>query len=174
MRNIEKWVEVVGVVSLIVGIGLVFMQMRQNEELLRFQIATDLRVNRDHDSMIIRGRDYSATLAKLQKDPADLTDEELVRFDAHVWSLVQQLDLRRQLAEEDIVVGDWRQWLEEERCLLLNNPIGGVWLATQRKKVEAEYHGAMDEELLLEIEKHLAHCPDQQSFLEAVRDARVD
>jgi hypothetical protein len=174
MRNFERWIEIVGVISLVVGIGLVFMQMRQNEELLRFQIATDLRVNRDHDRMTLRGEDYSVTLAKLQKDPADLTDEELVRFDAHVWSLVQELDLRRQLADEDIFVGDWRLWLEDERCLLLNNPIGGVWLETQRKKVEADYHGAMDEELLRAIEEHLAHCPDQQTFLEAVRDARID
>ena len=171
MDNLRKWVELIGVIGLLIGIGLVFLQMRQNEELLRFQIATDLRVNRDNDRFAMRGENYSNTLAKLQTEPQNLTDAELLAFDAHAWSLIQELVTRKQLAEASIFIGDWRMWLEEERCVLLNNSVGQVWLTTQRSKLgENEY--AMDEEMLDELEQQLGECSRLPSFLESVRDGQ--
>ena len=157
--------------SLLAGIGLVFLQMRQNEELLRFQIATDLRVSRDANRIAIRGENYSTTLAKLQTTPNGLTDEELLQIDAHATSLLQELELRRQLADADIFVGDWRTWLKQERCLVLNNSVGHVWLKTRRMRTS---HGesSVDEDMIDEIERQLSECSKTPSFLEAVRDIR--
>ena len=171
MDNLRKWVELIGVISLLIGIGLVFSQMRQNEEMLRFQIATDLRVNRDNDRFAMRGENYSNTLAKLQTEPQNLTDAELLAFDAHAWSLVLELIMRKQLAEASIFTGDWRMWLEEERCVLLNNSVGQVWLKTQRSKL-GEYEYAMDEEMLDGLEQQLGECSRLPSFLESVRDGQ--
>ncbi len=164
MDNLRKWAEIIGVISLLIGIGLVFMQMRQNEVLLRFQIATDLRVNRDNDRFAMRGENYSNTLAKLQTEPQNLTDAELLAIDAHAWSLVMELEMRRQLAEASIFIGDWRMWLFEERCVLLNNSVGHVWLKIQRSKI--------DDEVLDELERQLGDCSRLPSFLESVRDGR--
>ena len=95
MHRVRKWSELLGIMSLIIGIGLVILQLRQNEQLVRFQIASEVRMNRDNDRNVTRGDQYSTTLAKLQTTPEDMTDAELVEFDAHARSLTSELFFRK-------------------------------------------------------------------------------
>jgi hypothetical protein len=151
--------------GLIIGIGLVILQLQQNEKLLRFQIATDLRMNRHNDRNVTRGEQYSTTLAKLQTAPEGMTDAELVQFDAHARSLTSELFFRRLLAEEDILKGNWRNWLKAESCDLFNNRIGRAWLKIQGQ--------AIDQEVIDELEQRLGECASLPSFLKSVREGQT-
>lgn len=170
MRHIRNWVELLSVVGLFIGIALVILQLRQNEELIRFQIATDLRVNQDANRSAIRGEQFSRTLAKVQTAPETLTDAELLEFDAHARSIVSELDFRRTLAGVGIFKGDWTSWLESETCTLLNNSVGHTWLEVQRETQSQ----VINDEMLDELERRLRECSSRASFLEAVRDIQTD
>jgi hypothetical protein len=169
MRRIENWIELVGVIGLLIGIGLVILQLQQNETLLSFQIASDLRVNRDNDRNTIIGEQYATTLAKLQTAPEKLTDAELVQFDVHARSLTSELDFRRLLAAEGIFKGDWKNWLRAETCDLFNNPIGRAWLDMQDQTTGQ----STDQELVDELEQRLIECASRPSFLQSVRDKQT-
>ena len=166
MRPVRNWVELLGVIGLFIGIGLVILQLRQNEELLRFQIAADLRVNQDNNRSAVRGEQFSRTVAKLQSAPGEMTDAELLEFDAHAWSIVSELDFRRTLAEVGIFKGDWKSWLQSETCILFDNPVGRTWLTVQ----QPEEDQMMDPEMLGELDRRMAACASQPSLLESLRD----
>jgi hypothetical protein len=139
----------------------VILQLRQNEELIRFQIATEIRVNQDNNRNAIKGEQFSRTLANIQSSPESLTDEELLQFQAHARSLLNELTFRRILAEAGIFKGDWTTWLKSETCELLDNSVGRTWLKTQSQ--------AIDEEMLTELDRRLTECGGRPSFIEAVR-----
>jgi hypothetical protein len=180
MRHISKWIEfrnwieVFGVISLIIGLGLVILQLRQNEDLLRFQIATELRINRDNDRNVTRGEQYSTTLSKLQTQPENMTDAELIEFDAHAMSLVSELDLRRMLADVGIFIGDWRTWLRAETCAVFDNPIGRIWLHTKSNSIDQEIidQEIIDQEIIEELKQRITTCEKYPSFLKSVRDSQ--
>jgi hypothetical protein len=122
------WIQIASAGAVLVGVALVVVQLRQNEELLRYQIATELRANRDSVRSAILGENYSETLAKLSEPPDTLTDAELNQFSANAFSIYYELSHRAQLFYEGIFVGDWTKWLLEDRCLLFNNMTGLAWL----------------------------------------------
>ena len=174
MRHAKNWIEVISVVGLLVGLWLVFVQLRQNEELIRFQIATEFRFNQDENRNAVKGERLSETLAKIQTAPESLTDAELLEFQAHARSLVSELDMRRVLANAGIFKGDWRNWLHPETCDLMNNPIGRAWLKTSRKTPDQMLDSDMlDSEMLDELEQRLEECDDRPSFLESVRQEQI-
>jgi hypothetical protein len=161
MRSVKNWIELLTLVGVFIGLGLVILQLRQNEELIRFQIAAEIRVNQDNNRNAIRGEQYSRTLAKLQTSPESLTDEELLQFQAHARSLLNELTFRRILAGAGIFKGDWKFWLQSETCELFDNSVGRTWLKTQSH--------AIDEEMLNELDRRLVECGGRLSFIETVR-----
>lgn len=170
MPPIRNWLELLSVLGLFIGIALVILQLRQNEELIRFQIATELRVNQDTNRSTIRGEQFSSTLAKAQNAPETLTDAELLEFDAHARSIVSELDFRRSLAAAGIFKGDWTSWLRWETCTSLDNSVGRTWLEVQRKTEDQ----AIDYQMLDELEQRLGECASRGSFLKSVRDSQAD
>lgn len=179
MRNVKSFVELVGVLGLVIGLGLVLAQLHQNEQLIRFQIATEFRFNQDANRAAIKGEDFSRALAKLQTAPESLTVDELLQFQAHARSLVSELDMRRTLMAVGIFEGDWRTWLQSETCDLMDNPVGRAWIEAQRAElVWLETNGTVlsrhpDDEILDEFERRLGECSDRPSFLKSVRRDRL-
>ena len=162
MRSVKNWIELLSLVAVFIGLGLVILQLRQNEELIRFQIATEVRVNQDNNRNSIKGEQFSRALAKLQTSPESLTDEELLQFQAHARSHLNELDFRRVLAEAGIFKGDWTAWLESESCELFDNSVGRTWLKLKKSQ-------AIDEEMVNELDRRLTECGGRPSFIEAVR-----
>ena len=168
MSRVKNWIELLTLVGVFIGLGLVIMQLRQNEELIRFQIATEIRVNQDNNRSVIRGEQLSKTLAKAHTMPEEMTDAELLEFDAHARSILSELHFRRVLAAVGIFKGDWRTWLLPETCVALDNSIGRTWL-----KVQQQTAGLMlDEEMLGELDRRLAECASRPSLLESLRDGQ--
>jgi len=174
MHNVKNLVEIVSVLGLIIGIGLVIAQLRQNEQLIRFQIATEFRFNQDANRGAIKGEEFSKALAKLQTAPESLTDDELLQFQAHARSLVSELDMRRVLASAGIFESDWRTWLQSETCDLMDNSVGRAWVETQRAELvwletQATVPSRLpDDKMLDELERRLGECSDRPSFLKVV------
>ena len=162
MQRALAWMQVLSAVGVLIGIVLVILQLQQNENLLRLQLATELRINRDADRNVIRGETYSETLAKLSGDPRKLTDAELHQVQAHAVSIYEELHRRRRLFDEGVFEGDWRAWLTVERCLLFDNATGRAWLAWALSD--------SDDEILLEVQRRLDECGE--GFVESVRKAR--
>ncbi len=160
MKQYSDWIQAAGAIGILIGIALVILELRQNEELTRMQIATDIRANRDADRNVTRGETYSTTLARLQLAPESLTDAEVVEFSAHAGSLVNELFLRRQLNEVGVFIGGWRGFLTRETCELLDNPLGERWLA--------QFESVGDEEIAEELRQRTEACGP--TFLQLVRD----
>ena len=95
MQRALAWMQVLSAVGVLIGIVLVILQLQQNENLLRLQLATELRLNRDADRNVIRGVTFSETLAKLSGDPQKLTDAVLHQFQAHGVASYEVLQRRR-------------------------------------------------------------------------------
>ncbi len=165
MNRIKDYIEFLGAIGIIVGIVLVILQLQQNEQLLRFQIATELRVNRDNDRLSIRGSDYSATLAKAQSG-LELTPSELVEFNAHANSIMSELDLRRMLAGAGIFTADWKNWLTEETCELFSNKVGRSWIQ-MKLSYSVMGPGVVENDILEEISKRVKKCPPSFSTLKS-------
>ncbi|MFK8042177.1 hypothetical protein [Congregibacter sp.] len=144
------WIQLVSVAALLIGVVLVVVQLQQNEELLRFQLATDLRANRDSLRTATLGEDYSSTLAKLNNVDT-LNPAELQQFSAHAFSVYYELSHRWQLFDEGIFVGDWTRWLLDDRCLLFNNPTGQAWLNWMTEVTEGD-------DIIEQIRKDLPLC----------------
>lgn len=161
MRSVKNWSELLTLFGVFIGLGLVILQLRQNEQLIRFQIATEIRVNQDNNRNAIKGEQFSRALAKLHTSPESLTDEELLQFQAHARSLLSELTFRRILAEAGIFKGDWKTWLESESCELFDNSVGRTWLKMQSQ--------AIDEQTVNELDRRLTECGGRPSFIEAVR-----
>ena len=161
MRSVKNWIEFLTVVGVFIGLGLVILQLRQNEELIRFQIATKIRVNQDNNRSAIKGEQFSRTLARLQTSPESLADEELLQFQAHARSLLNELTFRKILAEVGIFKGDWTVWLVPETCELFDNSVGRTWLRIHGQEI--------DEEMVNELNRRLTECESRPSFIEAVR-----
>jgi hypothetical protein len=159
MQRALAWMQILSAVGVLVGIVLVILQLQQNEKLLRLQLATELRINRDADRNVIRGETYSETLAKLAGDAQELSDAELHQFHAHAASIYDELHLRRMLFETGVFMGDWRAWLTEERCLLFDNPTGRAWLAWVATD--------SNDEIIAELQGRIAECGE--GFIEHVR-----
>lgn len=175
MRDVKNLIEIVSILALLIGLGLVIAQLRQNEQLVRFQIATEFRFNQDVRRAVIQGEDFSKALAKLHSAPESLTDEELLQFQAHAQSLVSELDMRRILADTGIFQSDWRVWLQPETCDLLDNSVGRVWVETlKEQQVWDSTRGTVPnfqvyDEMLVELERRLGECPDRPSFMKSMR-----
>jgi len=180
MRNVKSFVELVSVLGLVIGLGLVIAQLHQNEQLIRFQIATEFRFNQDANRAAIKGEDFSKALAKLQTVQESLTVEELLQFQAHARSLVSELDMRRTLTDVGIFKSDWRTWLQPETCDLMDNSVGRAWVEAQRAElVWLETKGTApsrhpDDEILDEFERRLGECSDRPSFLKSVRRDQLE
>lgn len=154
------WIQIASTVAVLAGVLLVVIQLKQNEELLRFQIATELRSNRDALRNTVLGENYSQTLAKLADPSSTLTEAELHQFNAHAMSVFYELTHRHQLTEAGIFIGGWQTWLLEDRCLLFGNPTGAAWLDWMN---EANGGGMV----LDQIRNDLSTC--SQSFPEFLR-----
>ena len=157
LKTLKEHMEIVGAIGVIFGIVLVILQLKQNEELLRFQIATELRVNRDNERLSKRDGDYPDVLAKLQANET-LSPSELQLFNATAMSIASELDLRRMLAEVGIFKGNWRDWLMIESCDLLNNYTGRAW-HQYHQQFNSENTDQLDNEILSELSRRLNECP---------------
>ena len=162
MRNIN-WFDTLSTLGILIGIVLVVLQLQQNEKLIRYQIATELRINRDAERMLVRDEDFAEVLAKLEIAPDTLTDTELVQFDMHARSLLGELDLREMLTDVGIFEAGWQSWLVVERCETFDNPVGRTWL-----KTAANYEPVR--EMVKGVEAALPQCQQLPSFLEAMRE----
>jgi hypothetical protein len=162
MQRALAWIQILSAMGVLVGVILVVLQLQQNQELLRFQIATDLRISRSADLNVVRGETYSETLAKLPGGTQALTDAELHQFDAHANSVYNELSHRRMLFGEGIFIGDWKTWLFQESCLLFDNPTGQVWLEWTSSRSEGE------NEIIEEFHRRTEICDD--SFVGFVRE----
>jgi hypothetical protein len=179
MHNGKRLFDIVTVLGLLIGLGLVIAQLHQNEQLIRFQIATEFRFNQDANRAAIKGEDFSKALAKLQTDPESLRVDELLQFQAHARSLVSELDMRRVLATVGIFESDWRAWLQPETCDLMDNSVGRAWVEAKRaEQVWLETQGTVpsrepDDEILDELERRLEECSERPSFLKSVRYEQI-
>ena len=162
MQRALAWIQILSAMGVLVGVILVVLQLQQNQELLRVQIATDLRISHHADLNVVRGETYSETLAKLSGGSHALTDAELHQFDAHVSLVYSELTHRRMLVDEGIFRGDWKTWLFIESCLLFDNPTGQAWLAWASIESEGE------DEIIEEFQRRTKTCGD--SFVRVVRE----
>lgn len=165
MQRFSLWIQIVTAVGMLTGLALVLIQLQQNEELVRYQIAADLRVNQDSARNIVRGETYSTTLAKIQTTPDSLTDAEVVEFEAHAASIVSELQFRRVLNEAGIFEGGWRTWLVGDSCKVLNNQVGKAWLDHLEGR-------QFDAEIIEELRRRNGECGS--TFLQEIRSKSRD
>lgn len=163
MDRFLAWVQILTALGVLAGLAMVLVQLEQNEELVRLQLATEIRGVRDANRTALRGENYSETLAKVNAGK-ELSDAELLQFLMHADSLYEELTLRQFFTEVGVFKGGYKSWLVVESCETLNNEVGRAWLD----------YGLMlypEDEVIKHLVERINEC--KSSFIEFMRASEL-
>ena len=82
--RVFDWLQIIANISLVVGLLLVGLQLRQSAELTRIQLLHAGWSDRQNNIRAVMGEEPAKVLAKSWTDGTDFTDEELHIFDAYM------------------------------------------------------------------------------------------
>ena len=127
--NYKGWLQLSANVAILAGLILVIFQLRQNADLLEFQI-----LKQDADSYIsaelmMIGENYADTWQKMIEEPESLNLAEIRAIESHLWAhdIVRWRSLydlnSRGLLDEDA----WKRGIREDLEYELAHPYGRAW-----------------------------------------------
>jgi len=131
MKHIDYkgWLQVSANIAILAGVVLVIFQLRQNANLLEFQI-----LKQDTDSYIsgelmMIGENYANTWQKMIEEPENLNLAELRAIESHLWAhdIYRWRNLydlyKRGLLDEDA----WKRLVGDDLEYELAHPYGRAW-----------------------------------------------
>jgi hypothetical protein len=90
--SIRSWIEVGGVVALVGGLALVYVQIQQSTEITKVQLETSLTHNWRAVDSTRQSEEFAKVLAKSIEQPQDLTLAEFFELDAYYQGVLDQLE----------------------------------------------------------------------------------
>lgn len=129
MKNIANWVQVLGTVSVLAGLALVIIELRQAKELAVIQISSDGHAyNQQLDAMLV-GDNLATTMAKLADSKAQLSAEDLYRYDGYAFSKITLIRRSVGLAKLGFYDVDWTTFVDKTTaCYFFGHDVGQAYL----------------------------------------------
>jgi hypothetical protein len=112
-----NWLQLGGILGVIVGLVLVGVQIQQATELTRLQMENEWRVNSwQQKEFTMMGESPAQIVAKATDSPGSLTTEELLIFETYLNSYLEYWSTMKVFSDEGLVPEDrWREpfnWVE--------------------------------------------------------------
>lgn len=164
--NSEKLVNLVQIltaIALIAGLGLVLLQLKQNEDLARLQLISDSTESFKQLDSAMMGEDFATTMARINNPSAKITDADLYRYDAYAFSTVQLWRRNARLGS----LGMWEVDLDQgipknTACYFFGSDVGQAWLTSPAVNEE--------DEIILKFREKSGDCRAEISYLEYMRE----
>lgn len=90
--NTRSWFEIVGVIALLGGLALVYVQIEQSTEITRIQLNTSIGQNWRTVDATRQSEEFAKVLAKSIEQPQELTLAEFLELDAYYLGVIDQLE----------------------------------------------------------------------------------
>ena len=131
MKHFEYkgWLQLSANAAILAGVVLVIFQLRQNAELLEFQILKQEADSYIAGDLMMIGENYADTWQKMIEEPENLNLAELRAIESHLWAhdIVRWRSLyelhSRGLLDEDA----WKRILSDDLEYELAHPYGRAW-----------------------------------------------
>ena len=88
----HSWIELCGVVALLGGLALVYVQIKQSTEITRIQLNTAIGQNWRAVDATRQSEEFAKVLAKSIEYPQELTLAEYLELDAYYLGVIDQLE----------------------------------------------------------------------------------
>lgn len=126
--KLNSWLQVSANLGIVLGLVLVGVQLKQNQDLVRVQLLYE-ESNRaiTLENQVI-GERGAEVWAKSIEDPENLTLAEIRIMEALLWSFIEQLRGTYRLAELGLLSdADWRKRVEGEVTFYLSDRYSRSW-----------------------------------------------
>lgn len=158
MRRFDwvAWLSISSNLAVIVGVVLVVIQLRQNADLLEFQILKQETDNYIESDIILVGTDYPRVFEKMLKAPQEITLAEARVIEASLWghNLVRWRNLYDLFERGLLDESSWQRIVGEDLDYVLAHPYGRAWWE------ESRTYALIPEELTAFIDQRLSESPN--------------
>ena len=151
--KLNEWLNLVASVGVILGLLLVAYEVRQTNRLAEAETARVMFESWTTFLVSEYETDIAVLKAKAEREPENLTDEELFKLDSWAGALYTQLDLHFDMHKRgfgyavDDLGGDPHFTAEDQFSGWLNNPFGRAWYESMRPAMGPEIIAAFDRAL---------------------------
>ena len=124
----SKWVAIATNVAVLVGVVLLVIEIRQNNELAKMQSIQERRYIQQQSAIAFYDRDVSETWMKSIMEPELMTLPEIRVMDAYLAMNILRSSQIRELEDAGLMAqGATRVWMEGDFEFLFSNRFGKVW-----------------------------------------------
>jgi hypothetical protein len=124
--RVGNWLQIIGNLGLVIGLVLVAVQIKQNNDLAKAQLLSDGWLAAMQRETALFGENPAASIARASVEPDQLTDEDLVVLDAVMlssWVLGTRVTTLDAAGYGFFAVEDFARVAAER----LDNPYGQAW-----------------------------------------------
>jgi hypothetical protein len=158
VESVNKWLSVCANAGLIAGLVLVFLQLRQNADLMKVQILSDNIATNQAGELAMFGDHGSIAWAKSIEDPSDLTSAEIKVVDGYLINQVYQWNRINLLEDEGLLpAGSTESRIKNGVKFYFGNRFAKAWWQHERKN---DYNS----EFLRMIDETLEELDDQENL----------
>ena len=127
-EKIEKYFGFLSSIALLVGIVLIIFELRQNQEIARVELIASSNQSSTDLDMSLMDTSIAQMLAKVLSNSSELTDSELLQFDAFAQREIQNRSTRVRYYQLGLFENDGQENVGGAVCFYFNNKVGRAYL----------------------------------------------
>ena len=136
MQNskLNDWVQIFATIGVLIGLLLVYLEIRQNNELTNAEARVQRLVSWEEFTRFEVETNIRELVVKSVESPEELTDAEILMLDSWLWNIVsiyQQGIAMQQFGLADDQTPD----LEDAARFYFNNRFGRAWFEVNRRSI---------------------------------------
>jgi hypothetical protein len=148
-QSVAAWVQVVTVVAVLVGLGLVVWELRQNRDATLSQLSNDYWHFASQERAALFGEDAAHVLAKACHAPTELTESDLIILEQYYEGFIARINRMMILRERGgfYARDQWREALFGLDILFMSEPGRAYWKSVASTWIHEDIYRAGNEML---------------------------
>ena len=147
-HNLKDWIEIILAVAALAGLGLLVMEIRQNNEMLRAQARTERAQIRLDAYDVILNNPHLSEAAQRSRNGEELTAVEQSLLRTHAFQILTRwqyvyVEYREGLLDyESLPIQDWRG------VMAANSHVRSVWVDSSQDSFRSDFVEFMNAEIV--------------------------
>ncbi len=158
-QKVANWVQVSANIGILLGLALVFLQIRQNTDILKTQMLFEESHRTVEAEYVMIGENGAEAWAKAITAPNELTPTEQRIIEGYLWGAVEQWRYIYTLSQMGLLEEEWKNRVYYEVPYFLGNSYGRAWW-----KVLSDPGSQFADELRAFINKRLAETEPNRTL----------
>ena len=161
------WLQVGANIGILVGLGMVWLQMQQNSELLRLQLLHDQTQAYIDTQWSAAGEQFADVWEKHLAEPENLSLSDMRVLEANYWGPIKRWQMNYSLYEKGLLESsEWTQVIDQDVTFLFGSDYGRAYW----KQVSTGT--ALPAELVSYVDAKLAKSPEANParFYESIQN----